>query len=441
MNVRYIGRLAKGASVPALSSRSSQRSLRPLVVAILLATASAQAQGTPPEAQPEPSSVQPPAPASKATPAKDSPVTVTAAPGRGIVVKTADERFSFGVRARAQFRDTFVHSEDSETNELQVRTLRLILHGNVLAPELRYNIQFAFGGNDFERDSSSPIFDAFVEYTKVRDLNLRVGQYFVPFDRARTIREFALQFVDRQLVVRELTLDRDIGLMLSSSDLFGLGERLAYNLFVGEGEGRNRFGPQKLGALLVARLTVRPFGAFDDDQEADLSREKRPRLAIGIAGARNFATNRQSSTFGTTFTAGTVDYTNAAVDVVFKYGGFSLLAEGVWRDANVDSLQGTGPGGAAVQEWTRSGYGYFVQAGMLVLPTVEIVGRWDRLYARGGTDPQLLQLVDTQGRQLAGGVNWYVNGHAFKVQSDFVHVFGRTGTPRHFIRLQLDASF
>jgi len=191
MNVRYIGRLAKGASVPALSSRSS---LRPLVVAVLLATASARAQGTPPEAQPaqpEPSSVQPPATASKATAAKDSPVTVTAAPGRGIVVKTADERLSFGVRARAQFRDTFVHSEDSETNELQVRTLRLILHGNVLVPELRYNIQFAFGGNDFERDSSSPIFDAFVEYTKVRDLNLRVGQYFVPFDRARTTREFA----------------------------------------------------------------------------------------------------------------------------------------------------------------------------------------------------------------------------------------------------------
>jgi len=430
--------------VPALSVRSSQPSLRPLVVAVLLAAASARAQGTPPEAQPsqpEPSSVQPPAPASKPTPAKDSPATVTAAPGRGIVVKTADERFSLGVRARAQFRNTFTHSGDTDTNELQIRTLRLIVNGNVLAPELRYNIQLAFGGGDFERDSSSPIFDAFVEYTKVRDLNIRVGQFFVPFDRARTIREFALQFVDRQQVVRELTLDRDVGLMLSSSNLFGLGERLAYNLFLGEGEGRNRFGPQPLGPLLVARLTLRPFGAFDDDQEADLSREKRPRLAIGIAGARNLATNRQNSTYGTTFTVGTVDYTNAAVDVVFKYGGFSLLAEGLWRRANVDSLQGTTAAGAPVQEWTRSGYGYFVQAGMLVLPNVEIVGRWDRLYTRGGTDPQFIQLAETQGRQVAAGVNFYANGHAFKVQSDYVHVFGRSGTPRNFVRLQLDASF
>jgi hypothetical protein len=420
---------------------SSQPSLRPLVVAVLLAAASARAQGTPEAAAP----TQPPRPETSAvaTPSKpkESPATVTAAPGRGIVVKTADERFSFGLRARAQFRDTFIHSGDTETNELQVRTLRLTLHGNVLAPELRYNVQLAFGGGDFERDSSSPVFDAFVEYTRLRDLNIRAGQFFVPFDRARTIREFALQFVDRQQVVRELSLDRDVGLMLSSSNLFGLGDRLAYNLFIGGGEGRNRFGPQKLGPLAVARFTVRPFGAFDDDQESDLTREKRPRLALGIAGARNLATNRQNSTYGTTFVVGTTDYTNAAVDVVFKYAGFSLLAEGLWRRANVNSLQGMTAAGAPVQEWTRSGYGYFVQAGMLVQPTVEVVGRWEQLFARGGTDPQFIQLAETQGRQVAGGVNFYANGHALKLQSDYVYVFGHSGTPRHFVRLQLDASF
>jgi hypothetical protein len=430
----------EGAPVHSLSVVSSP-SLRSLVLAVLLATSSAQAQGTPEAGAAGPSAVPPQAPASAGSSAKDSPVTVTAAPGRGLLVKTADERFSLGLRARAQFRDTFVHSGDTDTNELQVRTLRLVVHGNVLVPELRYNIQLAFGGGDFERDSSSPIFDAFVEYTRWRDLNLRAGQFFVPFDRARTIREFALQFVDRQQVVRELSLDRDVGLMLSSSNLFGLGDRLAYNLFIGGGEGRNRFGAQKLGPLAVARLTLRPFGAFDDDQEGDLSREKRPRLAVGFAGARNLATHRQNSTYGTTLALGTTDYTNAAVDVVFKYAGFSLLAEGLWRRANVNSLQGTTTSGAPAQEWTRSGYGYFVQGGLLVHPNVEVVGRWEQLFARRDTDPQFVQLAETQGRQVAGGVNLYVNGHAFKLQSDYVRVFGHSGTPRHFVRLQLDASF
>ncbi len=429
------------------SSVVSSSSFRSLVLAVLLVASSARAQGTPETAAPpsvpqsDPTSVPPRTPANAGSPAKESPVTVTAAPGKGLLVKTADERFSIGLRARAQFRDTFIHSGDTDTNELQVRTLRLIVHGNVLVPELRYNIQLAFGGGDFERDSSSPIFDAFVEYTRWRDLNIRAGQFFVPFDRARTIREFALQFVDRQQVVRELTLDRDVGLMLSSSNLFGLGDRLAYNLFIGGGEGRNRFGPAKLGPLAVVRFTVRPFGAFDDDQEGDLSREKRPRLAVGIAGARNLATNRQNSTYGTTFALGTVDYTNAAVDVVFKYAGFSLLVEGLWRRSNVDSILGTTAAGAPAQEWTRSGYGYFVQGGMLVHPQVEVVGRWEQLFARRGTDPQFVQLAETQGRQVAGGVNLYLNGHAFKLQSDYVHVFGHSGTPRNFVRLQLDASF
>jgi phosphate-selective porin OprO and OprP len=185
----------------------------------LVLGSAAQAQSStepvPPPQQPAPSAPPEKAPASP-------PPSVTAEPGRGIVVKTADNRYSFGVRARLQLRSTFVHFGDSDTSETNIRTLRLFLSGNVLSPDIRYTVQLAFGGNDFETGSSSPIFDAFVDYTRFRDLNIRVGQFFVPFDRARTIREFALQLVDRQLAVRELSLDRDVGVMLSSSNLFGL---------------------------------------------------------------------------------------------------------------------------------------------------------------------------------------------------------------------------
>src|SRR5205085_2142840 len=130
----------------------------------------------------------------------------------------------------------------------------------------------------------------YLEYVGVRDANLKVGQFFVPFDRARTIRESALQFADRQQVVKELTLDRDIGVAVSSNDLFGLNGWLGYALYVGTGEGKNQFGPRAPWPLVSARVVVRPFGNFDDDQEADLSREWRPRLAIGIAGAYNHET-------------------------------------------------------------------------------------------------------------------------------------------------------
>lgn len=381
---------------------------------------------------------QGPAPTTEA-PANPSPIII-AEPGRGILVKTADDRYSFGVRARLQFRDTFLHAGESDTNELNIRTVRLTAFGNVLTPELRYTVQLAFGGNDFESGSSSPIFDAFVDYTRFRDLNIRVGQFFVPFDRARTIREFALQFVDRQLAVRELNLDRDVGVMFSSNNLFGLRELLGYQLFIGGGDGRNRFTAYEPGPLTVLRLTLRPFGTFDDDQEGDLTRAARPRLALGVAGAYNIRTSRAQSTIGTAFTAGTTNYTHLAADLVFKYRGFSLLAEGLWREASEDVLERT-INGTVTREPTRSGYGYFVQGGMMVTRQLEVTARWDKLFARSGTDPQLIQLARTQGKQLGAGVNLYLNGHAFKLQGDYFYIFGSTGEGRHLARLQLDASF
>jgi hypothetical protein len=365
--------------------------------------------------------------------------------GKGLLLTSADKKFQIGVRSRIQLRETFQKSDDLTQLEAQVRTLRLAIAGYALVPELKYLIQFAFGANDFETGNSSPIFDAFVEYTKARDLNVRVGQFFVPFDRARTIREFALQFVDRQGVVRELTLDRDVGIMFSSQDLFGLQNRLAYNVFVGGGDGKNRvadlknkYGPQTPGVLVVGRLVTRPMGAFDDDQEGDVTRSATPHLALGVAGAYNISSDRDHSTYGNTYTLGTFNYTHAAADLVFKWSGFSLLTEGLYRKANTEEHKGT----VAMQpltERSRSGYGFFAQAGQMLTSKLEVVVRGEKLW---GTDHALKDLAKASGRQVGGGLNLYLNGHLFKIQSDYFYVFGDDfGKGSHVARLQLDASF
>lgn len=401
-----------------------------------------------PVAAPEPVPTAPvtgvAAPSSTSTPASPLPDFVIA-PGKGISLTSADKRFQLGVRARVQLRETLQKDDVQTQLESQVRTLRLVVAGHALVPELKYLIQFAFGANDFEAGNSSPIFDAFVEYTKLRDLNVRVGQYFVPFDRARTIREFALQFVDRQGVVRELTLDRDVGIMFSSQDLFGLSSRLAYNVFVGGGDGRNRvadsknkYGPQTPGLLVVGRLIARPFGAFDDDQEGDVTRSATPHLALGVAGAYNISTDRDHSTYGATYTLGTFNYTHAAADLVFKWKGFSLLTEFLYRKANEEVHSAT-VAMAQVTERSRSGYGYFAQVGQMLTSQLELTARAEKLW---GTDRALRDLAKVSGRQVGGGLNLYLNGHAFKLQTDYFYVFGDDfGKGSHVARLQLDASF
>lgn len=369
------------------------------------------------------------------------PIRFGAAPGEGASIETKDGKFALNLRARIQVRDTFTHDEKGDSNEFTLKTMRLWLTGHALVPELRYGIQLAFGPGDFEKDNPSPLFDAFAEYVGIRDLNIRVGQFFVPFDRARTIREYALELVDRANVVRELTLDRDVGVMLSSSDLFGTKGVLSYNLFLGGGDGKNRIGGQKLGPLVVGRLTLRPFGTFDDHMEGDLSRDKRPRLAIGVAGGYNVNASRQNSTYGTIFPAGNVSYTHAVADVVFKCAGFSVLAEGVLRQASKDKIVGE-VDGAPTEAWSRSGRGYFVQAGMMLHQRVQVVARWDQLFAAKGTDPELVKLAQTAGRTVGGGVNVYLNGHALKIQTDYHYSFGPEMVEgKHVVRAQLDATF
>jgi hypothetical protein len=370
----------------------------------------------------------------------DDAATVTAGPGKGFTVATADGRFSATLKARVQIRDAIVHEGEATSNELAVRAARLGVNGNFLDPALRFNLLLAFGAGDFDKDSSSPVFDAYVEYVGLRDANVRVGQFFVPFDRFRTNRDPSLQLIDRPLVVRELTLDRDVGAMLSSTDLFG-SKVLGYYLFVGGGEGRNRVGGVESGPLAVARLVVRPFGMFDEDVEGDLARDPRPRLALGVAGAYNHATTRQSGPSGPTLARGTMSYFHGAVDGHLKIAGLSLLAEGVFRRRRGDPYLEGDVDGEVVREWTRSGYGYVVQLGQMVHDLVEVAARWEDLYAWPETDPALEAQVDERGRQVGAGLNVYLNGHAFKLQADYFYNFGRdVDDGRHAVVLAVDAS-
>jgi hypothetical protein len=189
------------------------------------------------------------------------------------------------------------------------------------------------------------------------------------------------------------------------------------------------------------RLIITPFGPFDDYLEGDYLRLRRPRLAIAVGGAYNQSTNRSMSTHGTTLTLGTFDYGHAAADVTLKWAGFSMIAEFLYRQ----SRQGSNTGlvnGTLAREWSRSALGYVVQIGAMVHRRLELVARWDDLRPLGQTDPTLIALTAASGKEIAGGLNVYINGHALKVQSAYTYSFGDDiNTGRHLVQVQLEASF
>lgn len=416
---------------------------------------------TPEEAGPGPAPAPPPSPpvVASAAPAARAPAAdgaekkalpeISGAPGDGVTFEFG-KTFSLNVRSRIQLRYQInVPPRDDSGNRdveqlVNIGTARLWLSGNVYVPELTYMIQLAVAGRDYRDGATSPIYDAYIDWKVHRDFNVRAGQYFVPFDRLRTVREWALQMADRPRPVLELTLDRDVGIVVSSDRFLGDHSPLAWRLGVFGGGGTNLSTGRTPGALFVGRLELRPLGPIDDDKEGDLERRKSPGLALGGALASNLETNRLRSTTGPTFEGGTTDYLHAAADLVFKWQGFGLQGEYLWKRASTDRILSVAPDGTPLTEYTRSGHGWVVQASYAFDPPFELVGRLSRLYALAGTDPAFVAEVDARGQEVAAGANYYFNGHRLKLQADWIARMPtdfRFGDADHVVHVQLDATF
>lgn len=416
------------------------------------------APAEPPPAEPPPSAPAPPAAATPEAPPAPAPVVVDekkaekkdsitwkAAPGKGATL-TVGEGFSLNLRSRINLRYTLhaappVMGDRTWDQLVNVNTVRLWFSGHIRDPRLTYMIQLALGPRDYRDGAISPVFDAFVDYKYHRDVSVKVGQFFVPFDRLRTVREFALQLADRPRPVAEMTLDRDVGVTVYSDSFLGDASPFAYRLSAFGGGGTNLTSAKKPGGLFVARLELRPLGKIDDDSEGDLERRPKPAVAFGIGVATNRNTNRLRSTTGSTFTGGTTDYVHLAADAVFKWRGFALQLEYLKKTSSEESFPSAAD--PDVLEYTRAGSGLVVQASYVFDPPVEIVGRFSRLWAPGGTDPRWIREVRNLGHEYAAGVNYYVSGHQLKLQADWI-----VRTPRdsfeqtdHVVHAQLDATF
>mgnify|MGYP000880865920 CR=1 FL=1 len=362
---------------------------------------------------------------------------VEAGLGKGITVRSADDKASLNIRARIQVRFTALgqsNDQRDETTEFGIRRMRLVFQGNADGPRLTYYVQLAFSNLDNEADLRLPLRDSYITWTPKRDLNVRVGQMKVPFSRQRVTSSSALAMVDRSIVVSELNLDRDVGVQLFSKDLFGTG-KLGYAIALFGGEGRNRLG-RTAGMLYTGRLEAWPLGAFDDYVEGDITRGRTLRVAFGVNIGYNQNTNRPRSTIGTPYAAGDFDYRNVSVDAVLKWRGLSLTSEWMARRADRDSRRVT-VNASPVTIWSRSGSGFYVQAGQMLTARLEATGRYSRLRRANGTDPAF-----TNGREAGAGLGYYLQGHDLKLQGDYFHVTdATTGNLTHQARVQLQLFF
>ncbi len=366
---------------------------------------------------------------------------VEAGLGKGVTVRTQDDSLSLQIRARVQVRAVFATEPDrssgspvikpeDEATQIYIRRARLTFAGNLLGPKLTYYVQLAFSNADTEPDLRLPLRDASLTWSAHRDIGLRFGQMKVPYGRQRVVSSGALEFADRSLIIEEMSLHRDVGVIAFSRDLLGLGDTLGYQVGVFGGDGRNRVA-ESAGLLWVARADFWPNGHFDDLSEGDLERRPKPRLACGVTAAFNQNSYRKTSVLGHTYRLGGFDYLHGGADFAFKWHGFAATGEALIRSSERDSREGLADG-KPLKEWSRSGAGFFGQASQMLTEKLQVALRYSHLQPLRGTDPKLLGQSEA-----AGAVSYYFFAHALKLQADYGYLFGPgQGDGRHLVRLQ-----
>lgn len=339
---------------------------------------------------------------------------------------------------------TYAHDENLGTNDadepeanlndFRLRRARFIFQGTFFGEDNQYKLEI----DPLRRDNV--VLDYYLDFTKNRDIQVRVGQYKISSNRQRVISSGDLQMVDRSQVNAEFNLDRDMGIDIRSRDFLGK-DRMRYVIGVSTGDGLNNPQFSDFAMVYLVRFEYLPLGIFRDYSETDFARMK-PGLSIGATYSFFDNANQSRGMLGVPFAdGGTADYHFVFVDAMFKARGFFALTELAFRtgqrklgditpaDPDYDPELPTDP---------RNGIGWMLQAGYLNSNTrFEFAGRGALI--RANSKRSATSLGDSYG--VTFSASWYFAQHPFKIQADVSQLWEDAFNEGSTVfRLQLQAS-
>ncbi len=368
--------------------------------------------------------------------------------GKGIFnLVGQDSSWTMKFGARFQFlASSLAQNGEHPESSFSIRRARLKFDGFAVSPKLEYKIELGLSNRDvsgvsgFTGNTPRYVMDAVLKYNFYKNFTLWVGQTKLPGNRERVISSANMQQVDRSILNARFNIDRDIGFQLRHQftilDDFVIEEIVALS----QGEGRNVVTGNLGGHQYTGRIELLPMGNFTgsgDYSGSDLKREKTPKLAVGISYDHNNDAVRTRSNQGAYMATDTGFYeTNINtwfVDAMFKYKGFSLMAEYADRDAKDPIAKNLD--GSVTGDSVQIGKGLNLQSGYLLKNDWEISGRYSSVElneAVTGMDPEY---------QYTLGVSKFIVGHSLKVQSDISLTEIDNQEDQLLFRVQFDIHF
>ena len=313
-------------------------------------------------------------------------------------------------------------------NYMNAKNAYFTLSGSMLKEKVSFLLQ-----NNFS--NGKPLLDAWVAYSPISNLKITFGQkQTFTNNRELTFFEDKLQFVDRGIFSSQFSnLGREFGVFFESE--FSEGNFIIKpKIAVTSGDGLNSFGADsrdidKGGLKYGGRVDILPLGKFKEGNDgyiADLKHEDKLKVLFGTAYSYNIgASNKVGEGHGdfvlysNTGRVKLADYRKFYEDILFKYKGFSLLAEYV--NTTATTLDNTFLNAGAtrplylteISEYLVLGDGYNVQAGYVTKSGYSLDLKYEKLNQE--FDNAAALLLDQEAYTI--GFTKYFKGNNFKIQS------------------------
>jgi len=358
-----------------------------------------------------------------------------------------DSSWAMKIGARVQFLGASSWEEQGDnTLSLLIRRARLKFGGYALTPKLKYKIELGLSNRDiggatkYTNNAPRYILDAYVRWNFYQNFELQFGQAKLPGNRERIISSANLQLVDRSRLNSIFTLDREFSLQLlhhfNISEKFKIKETVS----LAQGEGRNVTTGNLGGLEFTGRVELFPFGDFKSNGEivgADLKREETPKLALAVTYDYNSnavkTRGNQGSYMDTDIGLFETDISTLFIDAMFKYQGFSLMAE--YANRKADQPFAKNEDDTLTGDIVQVGNAFNVQTGYVLPSDWEISAR----YTSVNLDKMVA--VENKENQYTVGVSKYIRGHKLKIQSDLSYLEIANSNNQILYRLQFDIHF
>ena len=340
-----------------------------------------------------------------------------------VVAKDSSYSANFGVRFQSLMTSQWDVPENGgvqngESNFL-IRRARFKFQGFAYSPKLTYKFEVGLsnrdisGASQFTSNAPRFILDAVLKWNFYENFELWAGQTKLPGNRERVVSSANLETVDRSLLNSRFNIDRDIGVQLHHFITLGDNFIIREIVSIAQGEGRNITSGNIGGYQYTGRAEVLPFGKFADYSGADLKRESKPKLAVGVSYDYNDNAVKTRSNMGSYMITDNgffeTDIETFFLDAMFKYKGISVMAEYAKRDA--DNPFAVNEDNSLTGDVVNIGEAFNFQAGYLFENNYQIIGRFTTV----NPDDNISELIENQ---YTLGLSKYIVGHKLKVQTD-----------------------